>query len=187
MFAGVPGTLWRHSTAEGDVDLLMVLARVLHIGLGVFWAGTLIFNAAFLLPSIRDAGPDGAKVAAGLMRRRFLDVMPVAALLTVVSGFYLYWRVSAGFAPDYMGSPVGMTYGIGSVAALIAFGLGLGVMRPAMLRAAALTQSAAPGGEERERTLAAAQALRARAAAAGRAVAWLLAAAVVTMAVARYL
>ena len=120
------------------MDVLFLAARVVHVALGVFWAGTLVFNAAFLFPSMRDAGPEGAKVAAGLMRRRFLDVVPVAAGLTVLSGLYLYWRNSAGFDVLYMRAPVGMAYGIGAVAALTALGLGVGIMRPAMLRAAAL-------------------------------------------------
>lgn len=170
------------------MDLPFLLARVLHVALGVFWAGTLVFNAAFLLPSIRDAGPEGAKVAGGLMRRRFLDIMPVVALVTVLSGLYLYWRVSAGFAPDYMGSGPGIAYGVGSVAAVVAMGFGIGVMRPSMLRAATLTQSAAGlAGAEATQALANAQALRARAGAAGRVVAWLLTVATLTMALARYL
>jgi hypothetical protein len=170
------------------MDLPFLLARVLHVALGVFWAGTLVFNAAFLLPSIRDAGPEGARVAGGLMRRRFLDIMPVVALVTVVSGLYLYWRVSSGFAPEYMGSGPGIAYGVGSVAAVVAMGFGIGIMRPSMLRAAALTQSAAGlAGAEATQALATAQALRARAGAAGRVVAWLLTAATVTMALARYL
>ena len=170
------------------MDALFLIARVLHVGLGVFWAGALIFNAAFLIPSVRDAGPDGAKVAAGLMRRRFLDIMPVVAILTVLSGFYLYWRVSAGFSPVYMGSVAGMTYGIGAVAAVIALGLGVGIMRPSMLRAAALSQGAALAAspEERDRGLQTAQALRARAGAFGQGIAWLLAVTVIAMAVARY-
>lgn len=170
------------------MDPLFVVSRVLHVGLGVFWAGTLVFNAAFLLPSIREAGPDGAKVAAGLMRRRFLDLMPVVALVTVLSGLYLYWRVSAGWDPVYMGSAPGMAYGVGAVASLIALGAGVGVLRPAMLRAASLTQSAAGlAANDASQALATAQALRARAGAAARAVAWLLAVATVTMALARYL
>ncbi|HEX9165475.1 MAG TPA: hypothetical protein VF862_06165 [Gemmatimonadales bacterium] len=170
------------------MDPLFVISRVLHVALGVFWAGTLVFNAAFLLPSIREAGPDGAKVAAGLMRRRFLDIMPVVALVTVLSGLYLYWRVSAGFAPDYMGSAPGITYGVGALAAVVALGFGVGILRPSMLRAAALTQSAAGlAANDAAQALATAQALRARAGAAARAVAWLLAVATVTMALARYL
>ena len=74
------------------MDMPLILARVLHISMGVFWAGTIVFNAIFLSPSMRDAGPDGAKVAAGLMKRRFLDVMPIVALTSILSGLYLLWR-----------------------------------------------------------------------------------------------
>jgi hypothetical protein len=167
---------------------ILLIARLLHVVLGVFWAGTLIFNAVFLVPTIRDAGPEGAKVAAGLMRRRFFDVLPVVAGLTVLSGLWLYWRVSGGFTPAYMRSGPGMSYGLGATAAILAFGLGVGIMRPAMLRAAALSQSAASlAPPEREAQLARAQGLRRRAAATGRAVAGLLLVAAGTMALGRYL
>ncbi len=170
------------------MDPMLLLVRLLHVGLGVFWAGALIFNALFLLPAIREAGPEGAKVAAGLMRRRFLDVLPAVAILTVLSGFWLYWRVSAGFSQGYMRSRTGMAYGLGGVAALLALGLGLAIVRRSMLRAASLSQAAAlASGPERDAQLATAQALRARAAAAGRIVAGLLALTAATMAVGRYL
>jgi hypothetical protein len=169
------------------MDVLLIGARVVHVLLGVFWVGTLIFIALFLGPSLRDAGPEGGKVMAGLMRRRLVDVVPAVAVLTVLSGFYLYWRVSGGFRAEWMGSGPGITYGIGAVAALVALGLGLGILRPAMVNAAALGQSAASAPpEERDRTLAAAQALQARAGSAGRVIAVLLAIAVIAMAIARY-
>ena len=170
------------------MDIFFLFSRVLHVCLGVFWAGTLVFNAAFLLPAMREAGPDGAKVAAGLMRRKFLNIMPIVALVTILSGLYLYWRGSEGFRPAYMGSPIGIAYGLGAVAAVVALGLGVGILRPAMLRASALTQGAATlAPEERERAMATAQALRMRAGSAGVVVAWLLAGATVAMAIARYL
>ncbi len=170
------------------MDVSILIARVLHIGLGVFWAGAMIFVAAFLLPSIQEAGPDGAKVAVGLAKRRFLDIMPVAALVTVLSGFYLYWKSSAGFSPDYMGSPTGMAIGLGSVTALLALALGLTIVRPSMKRAMKLAQAAAGApAESREGMQAEAQTLRGKAAGAGKAVAWLLAATTIAMAVARYL
>jgi len=166
---------------------LLLTTRLFHVLFGAFWAGTLIFNALFLVPAIRDAGPDGAKVIAGLMRRRFLDVMPVVALLTILSGLWLYWHVSGGFQAAYMGSSIGMTYGAGGLASVVAFGIGAFVMRPAMLRAAALTQAAAQAAPaEREAQPAAAQALRMRGVVTGRVVAALLALAVAAMAVARY-
>ena len=169
------------------MDVAILIARALHIGLGVFWAGAMIFVATFLLPSIQEAGPDGAKVAAGLARRRFIDIMPVAALVTVVSGFYLYWKSSTGFSPEYMGSRTGIAIGLGSVTALLALALGLAIVRPSMKRAMKLAQAAGTATESRESMLAEAQASRAKAARAARAVAWLLAATTIAMAVARYL
>jgi hypothetical protein len=168
-------------------DITMLVMRVLHILLGVFWAGTLIFSAIYLQPSMRDAGPDAAKVSAGLMRRRFLDVMPMVALITILSGLWLYWRVSGGFQPAYMRSVTGMTIGFGGAAAIAAFATGVLVMRPAVLRAGALAEAAAQGpASERDAQLATAMALRMRAALAGKAVAALLVIAVVAMSIARY-
>lgn len=170
------------------MDPLLLVARLIHIVFGVFWVGTLIFNAMFLLPAMRDAGPDGAKVAAGLMQRRFLDVLMAVASFTILSGFYLYWRVSAGFSNGFMRSTGGMTYGLGAVAALLAFGLGASIVRPSMLKAARLSQAAIQAsGPERDAQLATAQALRMRGAAVGRVVAGLLTVAAAAMAVGRYL
>lgn len=170
------------------MDPVIITARVIHIGLGTFWAGAMIFNAAFLVPSMRDAGPDGAKVAAGLMRRNFMTVVPTVAVLTLLSGFYLMWKVSAGFAPGYMGTPIGIAYSSGMLASLVAFAIGITMVRPSMLKAATLGQALATATPaDRDRIGAEIQALRARAASAGQAVAWLLGIAVITMAVARYL
>lgn len=160
------------------MGLILLTMRVLHIVLGVFWAGTLIFTAIFLVPAIRDAGPEGAKVMAGLMRRRFLTVLPVVAALTILSGLWLYWFDSNGFQAPFMRSRMGMTLALGALAALIAFVLGVGIVRPAMLKAAALSQDPTQ--------LAAAQALRVRAAGFGRVVALLLGVAAAAMAIARY-
>jgi len=160
------------------VSAILLTMRGLHIVLGVFWAGTMIFTAIFLVPSIRDAGPDGAKVMAGLMRRRFLTVLPVVAALTILSGLWLYWFDSNGFQAPFMRSRMGMTLALGALAALIAFVLGVGIVRPAMLKAAALSQDPTQ--------LAAAQALRVRAAGFGRVVALLLGVAAAAMAIARY-
>ena len=146
------------------MDVSLLIMRLVHILLGVFWAGAVLFNTIFLLPAMRDAGPEGAKVGAALMRRRLFDVLPTVAVLNILSGFWLYWRVSLGFQPEYMGSTTGMTLGFGAIASLIAFGIGVFVMRPAMLRAAALTQSAAQADPSvREAQLKTVQSLRVRA------------------------
>jgi len=166
----------------------ILIARFLHILFGVFWAGTLIFNAIYLGPAMSEAGPDAAKVMAGIQKRRFMDVMPAVAIITILSGFWLYWRISGGFDPAWSRSPTGITYGIGAVLAIIALGIGVGVLRPTMMR---IMRTAAEAGQatdpaHRETLMATLPALRRRSAAAGQAVALLLALTVVCMAVARY-
>ena len=158
---------------------MLLVMRLLHIGTGVFWAGTLMFNAAFLMPAFRDAGPDGAKVAAALARRRFMDIMPWIAALTIVSGIWLFWFDSVGFRPPFMRSRMGISLGVGALAAVIAFVLGVAVMRPAMNKALRLGQDPAQQ--------ATAQALRVRAGIMGRVISALLGLAVAAMAVARYI
>ncbi len=169
--------------------ILLLILRLLHIVCGVFWAGTLIFFAAFLVPSVQEVGPDGAKVMAALQRRRFLDVIPVVAALTILTGLWLYWRLSAGLTYTWVTSAFGLTLGIGGLLAFAAFGIGVGIMRPAVLRAAALAAQTAESsaGLDPSAQLATVQRLRRRTAAAGRLVAVLLIVATALMAVARYL
>jgi len=167
----------------------IIVARLLHVILGAFWVGTMIFNAVFLAPAMGEAGPDAAKVMAGITRRRFMDVMPIVAVITVLSGLWLYWRISGGFDPAWSRSPIGLAYGIGGLLAIVALGIGVGILRPAMMRIATLTGQAAQVADpaQREALVAPVPALRGRAVAAGRVVAVLLAITIGCMAVARYL
>ena len=107
--------------------------RVLHIGFGVFWVGAVLFIAAFLIPSIRSAGPAGGAVMRQLVQGRKLPFwMMGAALVTVLSGFGLYWVDSAGFkSSEWLGSGTGRTFGLGGLLALIAGVLGSAVNAPA--------------------------------------------------------
>lgn len=167
----------------------MIVLRALHIGLGVFWAGALIFFAIFLEPSLRDAGPDAAKVVRGLQTRRFMTVMPIVALLTLLTGLDLYRRLSAGFSSAWITSSVGMTYTIGAAAAIVAFAVGVIVLRPAAMRSGAISaQLGDPsGGGDRAALQQELQGLQGRTRMAGRIIAALLAVAVLTMAVGRYM
>jgi hypothetical protein len=82
-----------------------------------------------------------------------------------------------------------MAFGLGGLAAILAWLAGILVMRPAMMKAVSLAQSLGPSTspEERQRIGSEAQRLRGRAATAGKAVTHLLFLAVAAMAVARYL
>jgi uncharacterized membrane protein len=168
--------------------ILLLVMRLLHILSGIFWAGAMLFTARFLLPAMQDAGPDGAKVGAALAQRGFLVVMPIVALVTIVSGSWLYWRVSGGFQDSFMRSGMGVTLGIGALCAITAFLVGVTVVRPAMTRAMALAQSAAQASPaERDGMLQSAQALRTRSNAATQVVALFLGLAAAAMALARYI
>ncbi len=168
---------------------MMIVLRFLHVVLGVYWAGALIFTALYLEPSVRAVGPAGGQVMAQLVRRGHLTVMPVVAFVTILTGIEMYRRVTGNFDPALMAAGPGLALGIGGVSAIIAFVIGVFVLRPTVLRVMATTQAAMqlPEGAERERGLAAVQPLRARITATGRLVATLLFVTVTTMAVARYL
>lgn len=173
---------------KNKMDPLVILARILHVVLGIFWGGVVLFNVFFLMPAIRDAGPDGNKVMGALVGRGLMKAMPTAAILTILSGLWLYWRVSGGFQPEYMGSAVGMTYGTGGGAAILAYAIGMIFVRPNMTKAVQLSQAAAKAGQdEREQMLARAQSARQVAGVSNNAVTVLLIVAILAMAVGRYL
>lgn len=171
------------------MEPLTVLLRLVHIVAGAVWVGMAVFVGFFLGPTMQEVGPDGGKVMLALQRRGLMTLLPVLALGTLLSGLWLYWRASLGFQPAYLASPTGVTFALGGLAALLGYGLGIGVMRPATLRAAALARGleGSAGGADHQATLAEIGRLRGRAGRAGRAVAALLLLATAAMAVARYL
>jgi len=171
------------------VDPLVLVLRFVHVVFGALWVGMVAFGTFFLLPAIQEAGPDGGKVMAAVQRRGLLTVMPLLALGALISGVWLYIRAAAGMHAEFARSPVGMAFGLGGLASIVAYAIGIAVMRPSMMKAMALGQSlsATTSAEKRQSVMAETQRLRSRAAAAGRATAYLLLFAVATMAVARYL
>jgi hypothetical protein len=76
-----------------------------------------------------------------LMERRFSPIIIVVAAVTVLSGFRLYWRMSNGFDPVWIGTRMGLCYTAGGIAALIAFGIGLTVTLPAARRLGVVMQT----------------------------------------------
>jgi hypothetical protein len=170
------------------VDIWTLVLRLLHVGLGVFWAGAMLFATFFLMPSLAEAGPDGAKVMAGLQRRRLLDVLPVVALITIATGFWMYFRIAAQ-SPEWARSSTGMALGIGGASAVLALLLGLTIMRPAQNRVGQLAARMAslPEGPDRAAVGLELSPLRRRIAGTSKVIAGLLIVSVITMAVARYL
>jgi uncharacterized membrane protein len=169
--------------------MLLLLLRIVHVLVGVFWAGTIMFVSLLLMPSVRDAGPDGGKVMLALMRRGYMTLIPIAALLTIVSGLWLYWNNITLAGPAWAGSMAARVYGAGAVAALVAFAIGMSVIRSNALKLRVSMEALqnTPEGPARAALMADMAAPRAKMAAAAPWVAGLLAIATTCMAVARYL
>ena len=167
---------------------LLVVLRLIHILSGVYWAGTMFFFVTFLEPSLRSLGPDGGKVMVRFFERGYLKLVPVIAVVTLLSGLWLLWILSEGFNATYMGSALGMALSTGAALAIVAFLVGMTVMRPAAASiwdiARKLPQE--PDESTRNALMAEMGKLRARTVLGARVVFALLVGAVALMAVARY-
>lgn len=102
----------------------ILILRLVHVLGGIFWVGAALFNAVFLLPAMQAAGPAAGALMETFQRRRLFIVLPVLALLTVLSGVRLMWIVSGGFEPAWFASGRGIVYSTSGGAAILAFLLG---------------------------------------------------------------
>ena len=170
------------------MSALFVLARLIHISTGVFWVGAVLFVNFLLGPSVMAAGPDGAKVMQELVRRRYYEIVIGAATLTIASGFYMIGVDSGGFEAAWFATRFGQGISTGMLAAVLAYVLGVFIVRPALYRMLALggqMAQASPGDRPAiQQQMAVA---RARLVTVGGVAAVLLLVAVSAMAVARYL
>jgi hypothetical protein len=177
-----------HVPAGGSGRVLVFVLRLLHIVSGVFWAGAIFFFVTYVEPAVRATGADGAKVLVHMFLRRYLTVLPVIAAVTILSGVWLMWITSMGFAPFWWKTPLGRGIVVGAAAALVAFALGLTIMRPAAVRLWDIARTMPQLQDEGRRAalMAEAGSLRNKARYSARAVAVFLFIAVASMATAMY-
>src|SRR6266700_4637093 len=164
----------------------MVWLRLVHIVAGIVWVGSAVFAALFLFPTARAVGADGRRFMEGL-RQRMGPALGVAMLLTVVPGFIMYGRLSAGFNRAWVTSRPGLALAAGAVASIIAVLIGVAVSRPAGEKLAALRKSLeTAGGAPTAAQAAQLATLQSRVERGAQLVAGLLVLAAAAMAVARY-
>ena len=157
----------------------LLVLRLIHILGGVYWVGAGLFSTFYLAPALKAAGPAAAgAVMSHMQKRHMFTVMPVVAVLTMLSGARLMMIVSAGDG-DWFRHRAGHTYSVAAALAIIAFVMSLVVTRPAMVKAGKLAHSGGDGA-----TIAA---LQRRAATATMIAVVFLILAVAGMAIARYL
>ena len=159
-----------------------LLVRAVHVVCASLWVGATFFIAWFLIPALGDSGADGGKVMAAVQKRGWIAVVPVIATLTVLSGLWLY--------QPYVGNDgnAARLLGLGGVLGFVAFGIGIGFVRPAMDKATKLITSTQTmtAGAERDAAMAKAAALRQRGLTLTRVVSLILILAAILMTIAMY-
>jgi uncharacterized membrane protein len=116
---------------------LLLLARVLHILGGVIWAGCMFALSFAIIPIGARHADEGAGRWTALVASKLGPASGIAALVTVLSGIYLFATLHAGDT-----SAAGVVLGSGAIAAVLSFIVGVLVGRPAGMQMARL-QSAA--------------------------------------------
>jgi uncharacterized membrane protein len=171
-------------------DASMVLLRIVHIGTGVIWVGSLFVVVFFVQPSAATLGPAGAPFMSELRRRRFVDVVFIDAVFTLLAGLFLYWHDWHTYPSfgDWIGSHFGAALTVGALLAIAGLGVAGSVTRPTIGRLVSLgKQVAESGGPPQPEMAARIGTLQHRLVAAERVSFSLVFLAVVAMASARYL
>ena len=166
---------------------VVMLLRLIHVVVGMFWVGGAVFIAAFLVPAIRGAGPAGGAVMGQLQDRKLSVFIMFFAIFTILSGVGLYWNNSAGFSSAWLGSGPGRTFGLGAVFAILTMIIGMTVNSPTAKKLGDLVAAAkAAGGPPSAEVQAEMQRLQVRLGKSAVAAAVLLTCAAAAMSVARY-
>ncbi|MDP7618800.1 MAG: hypothetical protein QF652_00920 [Dehalococcoidia bacterium] len=137
----------------------MAILRVLHIGLGIFWVGSIAFLTLLLEPHLRSQGP-------GALRRTMGPMLPVmgpallgASLVTVLSGAAMILILGRDDYSIFFSTAWGRTILFGGAMGVLALIVGDGLVRLQRWRLDALgarlaeqvLQGEQPGPEATER------------------------------------
>jgi uncharacterized membrane protein len=171
------------------MSLELIVLRLLHVLGAIVWVGSGLFTYLFLLPSLKPGSATFGEVMGGLQRRHLFTVLPLTALITMLSGVRLLMIVSDGFSAEYFARLGGQVYAAAGLASVVAFVTSLLVSRPAAVRTGTLMaqRPAAQSDAERARIDAEVAVLRRRGAVATGVSMTLIILSAAGMAVARYL
>jgi hypothetical protein len=114
------------------MDVSVVVLRLVHVGCGAFWFGGALVLAGFVEPTAGALGAEGGRFMQRLMRGRLPAAITAAASLTILSGLVLYLRDANGLAPAWVLTGPGIGFLVGGLAGLLAFGVGIVLIRPAV-------------------------------------------------------
>jgi hypothetical protein len=164
--------------------MLFLTMRALHVVLAAAWFGAVVFTSLYLGPAVGEAGPAGGQVMTNMMRRGLHKYMASIGGLTIVVGFYLFWRLMGD--PAFPSSHRGMAISTGALTGIIALILGGSMIGASAKKMVALHQKMAslPDGAERNAAMQTIKALGSRMELFSKIVSALLLISMVTMALA---
>jgi hypothetical protein len=126
---------------------MLYFLRLLHVVVGAFWVGSVVFVAAFLIPTIRAVGPSGAPIMGHLVQvRRLPVVLLVSAWITILSGAALAWHNAGPLGFRWFSVGPGRFFGLGAVLAVVATLIGMTINTPTARRIGAITRRLQTGG-----------------------------------------
>jgi uncharacterized membrane protein len=168
--------------------LLFLTVRVIHVLLAALWLGAVGLMVLFVMPATRQTGPAAAPLMGAIARRGLNGFMGAIGGITVLTGIYLYWRFTGGFAPELSATRSAMVFGTGGVSGILAVIIGGAVVGRNAARMGALggKAMALPEGPERAGLMAQSAAAMDRATAGARIVLVLQMIALVCMAIGHY-
>ena len=167
------------------MDPLIAVLRAAHIGFGVFWVGGLLFMVLLLTPRLKALGPAVQGPVMQALAPITIPVFTGSGLLVIASGAAIALKLRWGTLDKFFVGDWGWVILAGAILATSGFLLGLMVSRPAMMEAVRLGASIRgrpPSAEEGARL----GALQWTITWSTRSTASLLVAAVIAMAVARF-
>lgn len=101
--------------------LVVLLLRIIHIFAAFAWIGGAMFLNGMVLPTVRAAGPDGAKFMQWVGRTGNLTrLFTAASITTVVAGALLFFPTSGNFNGAWLSSGHGIVLSIGAVIGILA-------------------------------------------------------------------
>lgn len=127
----------------------LIVFRIVHILAAIAWGGAVFLLVLYVQPSVAAIAPAGAPFMRELLgRRRTIDAILMLAATTIVGGGFLYWHHWQAFGSlgDWVGSTFGAWLTVGTIAAVLAFLIGLLVTRPSAQRMLALGARIAEAG-----------------------------------------
>jgi len=103
----------------------VLLLRLIHIGAGAFWVGSVFTFFLFVQPAAVAVGPEATKFTYQLIHHRRLPLVILgSAFTTVLAGILLLIMTSNGLDPDLLFNASRLGYTVGGVAAILTLGVG---------------------------------------------------------------